>query len=151
MRRILVPAVICSAWLVGPTEALAGAPAQLSGTYATTGFQTESVTPAGSNLKLAVDEQGTFDGDMQGNWAWEARSVFLANGGGTAHGTFVCSPCTIERRTGSFTAVAASGARQTSIRFTITAAFDGLAGLHGDVISTGGATGTYAASLFFTQ
>jgi hypothetical protein len=148
---LLLPAVICGAWLVAPVGASADAPAQLSGAYAVTGLQIESATPAGSNLKIVVDEHGTFDGGIQGNWAWEPSGAALANGSfGTSQGNAVCSPCTVEGRTGSFTAVEGSGAGQPSIRFTITAAYGGLAGLHGDLITTGGATGTYIASVSFT-
>jgi hypothetical protein len=104
-------------------------------------------------MKEVVDEAGTLGGDIQGDWFWEPDSVALFAFGyvlGPSHGTFLCSPCTIGTRTGSFTAVESSGALQPGIRFTITAAYGGLAGLHGYLISTGGAVGTYAGPIQFT-
>lgn len=146
-RWIVLTTVVCALCLAAAPRALASAPSQLSGTYAVTGFQVESVTPVGTNVKEQVDEEGTLAGDIQGSWFWEEGGIGLGTGSGAGHGTLLCSPCTIAGSTGSFTAVSESGAGQSSFRFTITAAYGGLAGLHGDIVTTGGATGTFVASL----
>jgi len=113
-------------------------------------FQVESVTPVGINTKVVTDESGTFSGDIRGNWFWQADGIAPPVFFGASHGTALCNPCTIGNRTGSFTAVEASGADQPSIRFTITAASGELAGLQGDILTTGGAVGTYVAAIHFT-
>ncbi len=151
MRRLLViPAVVCALSLAVAPQALADAPSQISGTYAVTGFQVESVTLVGTNMKVVVEESGTFGGDIQGDWFWEPNGIAVGVGFGASHGIALCSPCTIGNRTGSFMAVEGSGTFQPSVRFTITAAYGGLAGLHGDLITTGGAVGTYNGTIQFT-
>jgi len=154
MRRfIVVPALVCALSLSGSPGALADQPTQISGTYAVTSFQVQSVTLVGTNINIVVDESGILAGDIQGNWFWQPDGIglghFLGNLG-PSHGTFACSPCTIGNKTGSFTAVEASGTGQSTILFTITAGFGGLAGLHGTLTSAGGATGTYVGMISFT-
>jgi len=154
MRRLLaIPALACALSLAIAPRALADAPTQISGTYAVTSFQVQSVTLVGTNVNIVVDESGTLGGDIQGDWFWQPDGISLGEDHvflfGPSHGTFLCSPCTIGNRTGSFTAVEGSGASQPSIIFTITAASGGLAGLHGQLISTGGAVGTYVGMISF--
>jgi hypothetical protein len=136
------------------STAAADAPMIANGTYAATGAPVVTDTfTAGPNTVVTESVPAVYGGDVTGPYIVTLTVVFKSDGSFTAHGTTICTDCTIGGRTGDFSTV-------TNLRgpspfgltghFTITSASGGLAGLHGEADYAGSAFGgTFTLSYHF--
>jgi hypothetical protein len=119
------------------STAAADAPMIANTTYAATGAPVVTDTrTAGPNTVVTESVPAVYGGDVTGPYVVTLTAVFQSDGSFTAHGTSVCTGCTIGGRTGDFSTV--TNLRGPSLffgitgHFTITSASGGLAGLHGE-------------------
>jgi Protein of unknown function (DUF3224) len=135
MRKLLVSTpVLAAALIVFASVAAAGVPATATGTFTATGAPTVTASrTAGGNTFITESFPVVYAGEITGPFVVAVTIHFRRNGSFTAHGTLLCTGCTIGGRTGDFTGVTAlSGPSLANARGTVTvvSARGGLAGLH---------------------
>jgi hypothetical protein len=148
MRNVAfgVPVLIAAFALVFASAAAADQPSTATFTYTATGLPTVTdMRTAGPNTFVTESVPVVYGGDMSGPYVIAGTIAFNSDGSLTAHGTTVCTGCTVGGRTGDFTTV--FDLRGPSLffgitgHFTITSASGGLAGLHGTADYAGNALG----------
>jgi hypothetical protein len=146
MRGFLfaLPAVLAALGLFAAT-ATADQPSSATSTFTATGPPTVTdISTAGPNTFITESVPARYDGEVSGPYLLTGTALIKSDGSVTAHGTLVCTGCTIGGRTGDFSAVTTlSGPSLSDItgRLTITSASGGLAGLHGTSDYAGSAVG----------
>jgi Protein of unknown function (DUF3224) len=134
IRRLAPSTIVLCGVLAGfAHQAVASPPAAASGGFT---FLSDALTPirtADGNLFLDEVASISYTGDLNGIAAATDTILVHSNGSVGGHGTESCATCTLDGRTGSFTAAftfRGSGAQFTGHE-TFTSASGGLAGLHG--------------------
>ena len=155
MRKFLlgIP-LVAAAVVVFATPASAGSPATATGTYTATGPPVVTdVRSAGGNTFVTESLPAVYTGDFTGPYVLAGTIHFRDDGSFTAHGSLVCSDCTIGGRTGDFTAVInifGSSLVDAWGTLTVVSASGRLAGLHARADFQGSAAfGTIAFDYHF--
>jgi len=153
VRKLLVVFAITSALAVGTGSATATPPATATGSIT---FLSDTFTPIRtSGCVTFANEAATlvYAGDLTGNASDTDLSITYCDGSfAGVHGIEVCSACTLDGRTGDFTAefvYKGSGANYAGT-FTVLNASGGLAGLRLQGTFEGDASGnTYSYNYHF--
>jgi hypothetical protein len=155
MRKFLfgIP-VLAAALVVFAAPAGATPPATATGTYTATGPPVVTdVRTAGGNTFVTESLPAVYAGDVTGPYVLAGTIHFRDDGSFTAHGSLVCTDCTIGGRTGDFTAVInifGSSLVDTWGTLSVVSAGGGLAGLHAGADFQGSAAfGTIAFDYHF--
>jgi hypothetical protein len=134
MRKFLlgIP-VLAAALVVFATPAGAGPPATARGTYtATAPPVVTNIRTAGGNTFVTQLIPAVYAGDLTGRYVLAGTAHVRNDGSFTAHGSLVCTDCTIGGRTGDFTAainIFGSSLEDAWGTLTVVSASGGLAGL----------------------
>ncbi len=156
-RRLLIGSLLLALLMSLPIASRARAAQPVAtGTWNLISHTQTPTGTAGGNQFFSVVESPAYVGGLTGIAVDTYTLVVHADGSLNAHGTETCTGCTIDGRTGDYTATfsfSAAGSRQES-RLTFQSGSGGLAGLHGGgsfvVTHTTPATGgTYAYSFHF--
>ena len=134
-RRVSAFLTVAAALVVFASVAAAGPPDVATGTYTITGAVVESVRTVGGNTFTTYSSvTGFYAGDLAGPFETPDLVVKTTSDGSVeAHGTLVCTGCTIGGRTGDFTAEISNtspNAQKMGGIVTVLSATGGLAGLH---------------------
>jgi hypothetical protein len=138
MRKLVFTATVVAAALVAiVSPAAASQPVTATGTFA---ILTDAFAPlrsADGNSFSTEIATLSYDGDLTGPATDTDTFVSYKDGSFSAHGTEICTSCTLGGRTGAFTATfsykgspTASGFRYVG-HLTFTGGSGGLSGLHG--------------------
>jgi hypothetical protein len=135
MRRILITAAAALAVTAGLARPVAASPPETAtGTLSIATDTFTTIRIAGGNSFFAEVATGAYSGDLTGPYIDIDTFVLHKDGSFDAHGTEVCTACTIGGRTGSFTSAfeySGSGA-QFEGHLTFTGGTGELAGLRGE-------------------
>jgi hypothetical protein len=154
-KLLLLPTMLAAA--LGPvlgSASAAGPPAIATGTYVVTGGPTVTDSrTAGANTFTTESFPFIYTGDLNGSSVLYVTVHYESDGSATAHGTTLCTGCTIGGRTGDFTtSYAAQLSQDGEVQGTLAVltATSGLTGLHAvDHFAGNLATGTYTYSYTF--
>jgi hypothetical protein len=157
LRPRLLAALFSTVAVAGVLAASVSAtpPSPASGTILVTGLTVTSARTAGGNTIITGVNTLAVSGTISGPATYTFRQVNHASGALNSNGIVVCSPCTVDGKTGTLVArVEGTGALGPPITFaghaTIVDATGGLEGLHGVItFSQVGAVATYDGSIHF--
>jgi hypothetical protein len=140
--------------LVFASASAAGPPAIATGSYLVTGGPTVTDSrTAGDNTFTTESFPFVYTGDLTGSSVLYVTVHYESDGAATAHGTSVCTGCTIGGRTGDFTtSYAAQLSQDGQVKGTLTVltATGELTGLHAvDHFAGNLVTGTYTYTYSF--